>query len=236
MGIRMIAAALAAGWLALAPAMAQQEGAPVPVGPATLSVSGQGAVSAAPDMATITLGVSERAESAKVAMDAVSNSLGAILSRLERFGIAERDIQTSDLSLGPVWNNRASSGAPEVTGFEASNRLTVRVRDLDQLGVILEAALQDGANRMNGLQFGLSEPRPLEDEARRAAVADALAKAQLYAEAAGVTLGPILSISEGGIAGPQPGMIMAARAEAVPIAAGETGISATVQMVFALEP
>ncbi|MDA7425868.1 SIMPL domain-containing protein [Thalassococcus lentus] len=214
------------------PLQAQETGADVP----TLRVNGQGVVTAAPDMASLTLGVTERAKTAPEAMDAVSQSVSAILTRLKAAGISGADVQTSDLSLGPIWDNRSSGNRPEVSGFEASNRLTIRVRDLDRLGDVLGAALEDGANRMSGLRFGLTERRPLEDEARRAAVADALAKAQLYAEAAGVTLGPILSISEGFVSRPEPGIMMAARAESVPVAAGETGISAQVQMVFALQP
>lgn len=200
-----------------------------------LTVSGSGQAFAAPDMATITLGVSERAKTARDAMDAASGAVAAILSRLETLGVETRDVQTSDLSLGPVWGPRNASGEARITGYEASNRLTVRVRALDGLGGLLDAVLDDGANRFSGLSFGMQDPQPLHDAARRAAVADALRKAALYAEAAGVTLGPIRSISEQGGARPVMGdMMFAARAEAVPVAAGETGMSAQVTVVFDL--
>ncbi|MBS0125176.1 SIMPL domain-containing protein [Thetidibacter halocola] len=201
-----------------------------------ITVTGEGQAFAAPDMATITLGVTERADNARDAMDATSAGVAAILGRLTAMGVEPRDVQTSDLSLGPVWTQHNSSGEAVITGYEASNRLTVRVRNLDSLGGVLDAVLEDGANRFSGLGFGLQDPAPLEDEARRAAVADALARARLYAEAAGVDLGPILSINESGGVRPMPmdAPMFAARAEAVPVAAGETGLSASVTIVFAL--
>ena len=162
---------------------------------ARLTVTGQGHAVAAPDMATITLGVSERAPEARAAMDATSDSVAAILDRLAASGIAPRDVRTSDLSLGPVWAQRNTSGEPTITGYEASNQLTVRVRDLDSLGGVLDAVLDDGANRFSGLRFGMQDPQPMEDAARQDAIRDALRKARLYADAAGVPLGPILSIS-----------------------------------------
>lgn len=213
-------------------AMAQDGGAPQP----RISVSGEGQVFAVPDMATITLGVSAQAKEAAAAMDETSAVTAAILDRLAAFEIDARDVQTSDLTLDPIWADRQSSmDTPRINGFESSNRLTVAVRDLDQLGDVLGAVLSDGANRLSGLSFGMQDPAPLLAEARRAAVADAMARAQVYAEAAGLRLGPVLSISEGGVSYPRPEMALSMRAEAVPVARGETGISATVNMVFALE-
>ncbi|MEC3859955.1 SIMPL domain-containing protein [Mesobacterium sp. TK19101] len=199
-----------------------------------ITVTGEGVAAAVPDMATISLGVSHRADSAEAAMDQVSQSVAAILDLLPRFGIDARDMQTSGLSLYPVFASASVSGADRITGFEASNGVTLRVRDLDQLGAALEAVLKTGANRLSGLSFGVQEPAPLQEAARRDAVADAMARAQVYAEAAGVTLGPVVSISEnGGGYRPEP-MMMAARADSVPVAAGEATISASVTMVFAL--
>ncbi len=201
----------------------------------SLTVTGEGQVTAVPDMATITLGVTERADTAADAMDAVSEAVSDIVARMRHFGIDARDMQTSDLSLNPLWRNSSSGPSRQMDGFEASNRLTVRVRDMDQLSTILQTAMEDGANRFSGLHFGMQNPRPLENRARRAAVADALAKAELYAEAAGVRLGPVRRMSEAGISGPIPGGMMMARAESMPVAAGETGISAQVTIVFDLE-
>ncbi|KMK67751.1 SIMPL domain-containing protein [Puniceibacterium sp. IMCC21224] len=200
-----------------------------------IQVSGEGQVSAAPDMATITLGVSAQADTAAAAMDMTSGATQKILGRLEGFEITGGDVQTMDLSLNPVWNNRATSqDAPEITGFSASNQVMVRVRDLPKLGEILGAVLSDGANTLNGLNFGLQDPGPLLAQARAKAVKDAMARAGIYADAAGLTLGPVLSISEGGTAVPRPEMMMSMRAADVPVAQGETGISASVSMVFSI--
>ncbi|MDJ0821879.1 MAG: SIMPL domain-containing protein [Paracoccaceae bacterium] len=204
----------------------------------TMVVTGEGTAFAPPDMATITLGVTAEAETAVEAMNETSEVAAAILARLDGLGIEPRDRQTSDLGLGPIYAEQTKPGQRvKIVGFRASNRLTVRVRDLAVLGDALGAVLGDGANRLDGLSFGLQEPRPLEDAARRKAVQDALAKAQLYAEAAGVSLGPIQSITEAGNPRPQVEMFRAApmMADAVPVAGGETGLTSRVNVVFALE-
>lgn len=199
-----------------------------------ISVTGEGRAAAVPDMATVTLGVSAQNEQAGVAMEEANRVAAAILERLDALGIAARDRQTSDIGLQPVWNDYGQGRGREVVAYEASNRLSVRVRDLDQLGEVLGAVTEDGANRLSGLNFGLQEPDPVMDAARRDAVADAMSRARVLAEAAGVTLGPVLSISEsGGGYAPAPMMEMA-RASAVPVAAGESVLNARVTMVFAL--
>ncbi|NHX27200.1 SIMPL domain-containing protein, partial [Escherichia coli] len=152
--------------------------------------------------------------------------------------IADADLQTSNLSLNPLWKNRSySSGeAPEIDGFAASNMLAVRVRDLTALGGVLDRVVGLGANSFNGLNFGLVDMQPAQDDARRAAVADALRKAQLYADAAGVNLGAVISINESGGYGPRPEFLeQSMRASAdVPIEAGELEITASVTIVFAI--
>lgn len=203
-------------------------------------VTGVGEVAVVPDMAVITLGVSEQDKSAAAAMRATSDSAAAILARLSENGIDARDVQTSDVSLNPVWNNRSSGmssdSEPKIVGYTANNRITVRVRDLDSLGSLMDAVLEDGANRFNGLRFAVQEPRPHQDAARQEAVADAMEKAKLYSEAAGVTLGPILTMSELGMSsGPAPMVEMSmARDSGVPIAAGEQEISARLTVVFGI--
>ncbi|WP_372836944.1 SIMPL domain-containing protein [Puniceibacterium confluentis] len=203
----------------------------------TISVSGEGTAYAVPDVATITLGVTSQAEQAADAMAQTSETVGTILARLVEMGLVARDVQTSDLSLNPIWSNRSvDNQPPRIEGFEASNQVTIRVQDLEKLGDVLGAVLGDGANRLGGLSFGLKNPEPLLDIARRDAVADAMARAKVYAEAAGVTLGPVLSISEGGTSIPRPEMMMEMRVSdaSVPVAAGETGLTAAVSMVFAI--
>lgn len=202
-----------------------------------ITVTGEGTAYAVPDMAIITMGAAAEAETAKAAMDQTSQITASILARLDAFQIAPRDVQTSDLSLFPVWSNRTESGGrPRIEGYQASNRVTVRIRDLSQLGTVLDAVLTDGANQLNGLQFGLSDPKPMMDEARRNAVADARAKAELLADAAGVRLGPLLSLTEIGSHAPRPELMGMARAAdaAVPVAQGEAEIQATVSLVYAI--
>ncbi|WP_204114903.1 SIMPL domain-containing protein [Shimia biformata] len=200
-----------------------------------IEVTGIGTVEAAPDMAVITLGAEAQADTARDAMQQVSDITHAILSRLGRAGIAPRDMQTSDLSLHPVWSNYNSGDTRRITGFSASNRVTVRVRDMLALGGVLDAVLKDGANQFSGLQFTVQNPKPLMQDARRAAVADAREKAELYAEAAGVKLGAVVLISEAGSPAPRPVMMeraMAADSAGVPVAAGEVSLEARVSVIF----
>lgn len=203
-----------------------------------LTVTGEGRVDSAPDLATITLGVTNQAESAGAAMAATSDAVTAILARLASDGIEARDVQTRDLSLRPVRPSRSGAPTvePEVSGFRATNTVVVRVRDLDALGGILDRVIQSGANTFQGLQFGLQDPAPLIERAQRAAVADARRKAALFAEAAGVRLGPLLRLDEGagGPSGPMPVARMEMASAPVPVAGGEVTTSASVTMIFAI--
>lgn len=202
----------------------------------TVTMTGEGRSFAAPDMATISLGVVAEAETARAAMDEASASVAALLAALTGSGIESRDVQTSALTLNPVWNHNSSSlSGPQITGFSAANTVTVRVRDLDALGGVLDRVLDTGANSFNGLSFGLQDPVPAEDAAREAAVADARRKAKLVAAAAGVALGPVVSIAEAGAAAPpQPMFRMEASmaADAVPVAPGELTIVQQVTIVW----
>ncbi len=201
-----------------------------------LTVTGTGTVSRAPDMAVISLGAAARAESAAAAMDETSAATAAILAQLQQAGVAPRDIQTSTLSLRPLYDTPSSKGGsdPRITGYDASNTVTIRIRALDDLGGILDAALNSGANTFHGLRFALQDPAPALDEARRRAVAEAMRKAALYADAAGVALGPLRDLSESG-GGNAPMMMRAEMAESVPVAAGELEVEARVTMVFSIE-
>ncbi len=198
-----------------------------------LIVTGEGAVDSVPDMATITMGVTSEAKTAREAMAETSEATAAVLEALTGAGIEPRDMQTRDLALNPLWDNR-SSGERNIVGFQASNTVFVRVRDLDALGEVLDEVIQSGANQFRGLSFGLQEPGPALDEARRRAVAEAMRKAELYAEAAGLTLGPVLELTESdGNVGPVM-MERAMMAMDVPIAAGEVTTNANVTMIFGL--
>ncbi|MEF3047270.1 SIMPL domain-containing protein [Pseudotabrizicola sp. L79] len=200
---------------------------------ATITVSGEGSVEGAPDMAVLSLGVTTEGATATEAMSANSAALTAVLERLKAAGIADRDLQTSNLSLNPNWTGYDSGATPKIVGYTASNQLMVRIRDLPKLGEVLDAAITDGANTLNGISFGLSNPRPAMDEARTEAVADARARAELLVTAAGARLGKIVSINEnGGYAQPAPMFRAAAEAAPVPVQGGEVATTATVTIVF----
>ncbi len=230
----------ATAWVLLMPVLAPAL-APAPVRAAEfqrqITVTGEGRVATAPDMATITLGVTHQAKEARRAMDATSDATGKMLDRLTGLGIAPRDMQTSNLTLNPIWSNRSTSmsGSSEITGFVAANTVFVRLRDLRSLGAVMDAVIDDGANNFNGLRFSLQNPDPLIDKARTLAVADALARAKLLTTAAGVRLGAVLSMAEHGSGRPQMLEMSAARGGDVPVAAGEVSVSATVSMVFAIK-
>lgn len=201
----------------------------------TITVNGEGEVSARPDMATVTLGVDTLGDSANTALAENTAATAKMLETLKTAGIAASDMQTSDLTLGPRWEH-PQEGQPKVVGFVASNNVSVTVRDLNKLGNVLDAVVKNGANTFQGLRFGLSDPKPNTDAARKAAVVDAIARANLYAEAAGVALGPVQSLTESFTGQqPRPMMRMAADSGAgVPLAEGEVSVKANVTMVFRL--
>ncbi|QYZ71532.1 SIMPL domain-containing protein [Neotabrizicola shimadae] len=199
-----------------------------------VTVTGEGTVQSSPDLATLSIGVTTQGDTAASALGANSAALAQVMDRLRAAGIEDRDLQTSDLSLNPNWTSD-ESGNSRITGYVASNQLMVRVRVLASLGAVLDAAVADGANTLNGLSFGLSDPKPLQDEARKAAVADAIARATLLVEAAGSKVGPVVSITEiSGFAQPMP-MFRADKAMAgapVPTAGGEVGVTSQVSVVL----
>ncbi len=203
----------------------------------TITVTGSATINVVPDMATVSLGVTTTGDTAGAAMAANNDAVSAVIARLIAAKVADRDMQTSSLSVNPNWVTNAAGTGQEVKGYIASNQLTVQIRALEGTGTILDAAITDGANTLNGLSFGLADQRPVEDEARKEAVADALARARLYAEAAGEKLGPIVSISEGGgYVPPMPMLSKMAGDAGVPVAAGEVGVSAAVTIVWQLVP
>lgn len=225
--MRAIKALFLTAGLALAPTLpAFAEGA-------TLAVTGIGTVNVTPDMASLSLGVTSNGPTAVAAMAATNAALAAVSDRLKASGIAPADMQTSNLSLYPNWVGYDSGAAPTIDGYVASNMLTVQVRALDQTGAVLDAVITDGANTLNSLTFGLSNPRPAEDDARRAAVSDARARAEVLATAAGVKLGDLISISEGGaMTDPMP--MFRADAASAPVEAGQLAVTASVTLIFNL--
>lgn len=205
--------------------------------PRQITVYGESMLQVAPELATITLGVTEEAEEAAAAMAAVSEAMEAVIAQLKDGGIAGADMQTQQIAMHPVWSQDRSydnGGRREITGFQASNTLMVRVRDLDRLGPVLDTVLTAGANQFQGLSFGVEDPAAVTDRIRGEAVKDAMRKAQQLAEAAGMELGPVRTITESGSGGgPRPMMAMdMARNEAMPVEAGELTFTHNVSVVF----
>lgn len=200
---------------------------------ATITVNGEGVVQAAPDMATLSIGVTTQNPTATEALAANTAAMDGVLARLKAAGVADSDLQTSNLSVNPNFTGYDAGAAPTISSYIAVNQLNVRIKALDTLGTVLDAAVSDGANTLNGLTFGLIDPKPTMDAARKAAVADAIARATLLVEASGGKLGRVVSISEGGgYSVPQPMFRADAASSPVPVAQGEVGVTAMVTVVF----
>ena len=197
-------------------------------------MSGQGEVRAAPDTVTLSAGVTSDAPTAAAALSANTARMQSVFAALKKIGVADKDMQTANFSVSPQMAN-TSNQPPHVTGYQVSNQVQLRLDDVAKLGPALDALVTAGANQMNGIDFAIKDSAPLLAQARADAVNDARAKAETYAKAAGVSLGPILSISENGSQGPRPvymAMPMVRSAKAVPVAAGEESITAEVSIVW----
>jgi uncharacterized protein len=196
-----------------------------------ITVTGTGHVQAPPDMAEISLGVTTQAQSASEALASNNAAMAAVFARLEQAGIAPRDMQTAQLNVMPNWAHSSGEAPPVITSYTAQNMLNVTLRNIDSLGLVLDAAVQDGANTLHGISFGQTEPPHA--AARGLAVQDARARAETIAAAANVRLGKIIDISEGNFeAAPSMMRLGAVQDSAVPLAGGEVAISAQVRMVF----
>ncbi|SDO28427.1 SIMPL domain-containing protein [Afipia sp. GAS231] len=223
-------AVAAATWL-VAPALA--ETAPPPA----ISVTGEATVSVPPDQAQIDGGVTSDAKTAREASDANNAAMGKVLLALKGAGIDEKDYQTSRLSLQPQYAPNRSGPSP-VVGYRASNRVTVKLRDVTKVASIIDVLVSAGANELGGINFVVSQASKLLDEAREKAVADARRKAEIYAKAAGVTLGEPLGISEEGGSGPPVfrSKMAAPMAAGAQVAQGEETLSVTVSVSWAIKP
>jgi uncharacterized protein YggE len=226
----LIAPLIAAVSLAT-PALAQTER------PAMISVSGEATVSVPPDMAEVDGGFTSEAKTARDASDASNAAMGKVLLALKAANIDAKDIQTSRLSLQPQTQNGPNhSGPPTIVGYRASNHVTIRLRDVTKVASVIDMLVGAGANDIGGINFMVSAASKLLDEAREQAFADARRKAEIYAKAAGVTLGTPLSISEGNASVPmfRTKMAMAPMA-AAPVSQGEETLSVTVNVSWAIK-
>jgi uncharacterized protein YggE len=245
------------------PAMAQPVPPPAisPLGPnsALLSLTAEGQSRRTPDLALFNAGVVTQGRTAAEALAENSRRMDAVIAALRRAGIAERDIQTSAISLQPRYSDPEREAqlrarqtrepyvppeqpqGPRIIGYEAQNSVQVRVRRLSEMGRIIDTLIEAGANQVNGPSFTMDEPRQALDEARAEAVATARQRAEIYARAAGMRVGRILSISEGGGYYPVQQVFAVGEARAgapppppTPIAPGELTLGVSVAVQFEL--
>lgn len=205
----------------------------------TLSISAEGSVNREPDIAFLNTGVQTQGETAQAAMSANATAMNGVFDALDAANIDRSDMQTSNFSLQPQYDysNRQSGQPPRLTGYQASNQLTVRVRDLDTLGETMDALVGAGGNTFSGLNFALEDDRAAKNAARDIAMKEAITRAELYAAASGYEVARVVTISESAGYSPQP-MAMMAEARSVdrstPIASGEVRYSVTVNVTFEL--
>lgn len=202
-----------------------------------LSVSASAEASRVPDVASLSTGVVTQAADANAALRANSTQMAKVVAAIKAAGIAERDIQTTGINIHPQYRY-AENQPPVITGYQASNTVSIKVRDVTKIGEVLDALVASGANQVNGPSFEIDQPETVYDEARQAALKKAQARAEMYARSLGLRVRRIVSISEGGgFQPPMPmmkAMAMDARMESAPVSPGETTLSANLDVVFEL--
>ena len=211
-----------------------------------LSINARGSSSQKPDLALFTAGVATTGKTAKEALGANSAAMNRVIRSLRSSGIAERDIQTSNLSISPVYANRNRSSdpleqqVPPIIGYRANNQVMVKQRKLGDFGKVIDTLVSAGANQVSGPNFQVEDADGALDEARHEAMAKARKRAQLYASAAGLRVRRILAISESGGYSPRPQPMMARMAmdvaESTPVAAGEVELQVNVSVRYELAP
>lgn len=237
--IRFAPVALAASILVV-PAAHAQEASPVP----RIVVQGEGEAFLRPDMANVRLSVMREAETAREALDQANSAMSEVIDAMRQSGIEARDLQTSGLNIQPryVYPDNGNRGeAPRIVGYQVTNMLNVRVRDIERVGEVVDQAVTLGVNQGGDISFTNEDPASAQAEARRRAVEDALAKAGQLADAAGVDVGRILEIAERG--GPRPPMpfdgramrMEAQAADSVPVEPGENSYTVQVDVTFELD-
>lgn len=239
------AAIAALALCAVAPAAMAQEAQASPSGIAdslfrvtTLNLAAYGEVKAAPDTASIGLGVQVQARTAAEAMAQNAAQMNRVVAALKHAGVADRNVQTSGLSLSAQYAY-VDNQPPRLTGYQAANTVTISVDDLSRLGATLDAVVGAGANQINGVEFGLRNPQAAEDQARLIAVKALQAKAHVYASATSLRIARLVNLSEGGgqVSSPQPMVMSMARgmvAKATPVAAGELTVRVDVSGLYEL--
>jgi uncharacterized protein YggE len=225
------AAALVTATLFAAPALAEADFPPA------ISVTGEAQVSAPPDLAQLDAGVASDGKTAREAAEANNAAMSKVLAALKGAGLEDKDYQTSRLSLQPQYAPNRPGPSP-IVGYRASNRVSIKLHDVAKVASVIDTLVTAGANDVGNINFTVTQASKLLDDAREKAIADARRKAEIYAKAAGVTLGAPLSISEEGAPAPvfRAKMMRAAPMEtSTPIAQGEETLSVTVAVTWAIK-
>jgi uncharacterized protein YggE len=226
-----LAATLVAATLLAAPALAETDF------PSAISVTGEAQVFAPPDLAQLDAGVASDGKTAREAAEANNAAMSKVLAALKGAGLEDKDYQTSRLSLQPQYAANRPGPSP-IVGYRASNRVSIKLHDVAKVASVIDTLVTAGANDVGNINFTVTQASKLLDDAREKAIADARRKAEIYAKAAGVTLGAPLSISEEGAPAPVfRGKMMAAApmATSTPIAQGEETLSVTVAVTWAIK-
>jgi len=203
----------------------------------TISLSATGTVKTKPDKVDITTGVTSEGQTARDALDKNTEAMAKVVAGLKEAGIEPKDIQTTNFSVSPIYEQKKQGQAAFITGYRVTNQVHITVRDTGKLGDILDTVVGLGANQIGSISFGVSEPEALKDEARKQAMRNAIADAKLYAETAGVELGPVLTITEetgGYIPRYAEAAAPMAMDKAVPIEAGTTTIEVQLRVTWEL--
>lgn len=203
----------------------------------TISVTGTGTVTLSPDIADLRLGVNVTATSVKAARATAADSMTKVIAALKGLGIADKDIQTSWVSLQPTYDYQAGTNPPHITGYQFSNSISVTIRDLDKVGDAIDGSLAAGATSLDGVTFRVADEAAAEAQARQSAMTEAKAKAQTLATAAGVSITGVASISETAAPTPYPinyGVAApdAGKAVPTPVQPGSTDVTVTIAVVY----
>jgi uncharacterized protein len=207
--------------------------------PRLIQITGHGEVHSRPDLAIVTIGVMTQAGTARDALDSNTAAMERVFAGLRTEGIDDKDMQTTNFTISPRYDyGQNNNQTPKLIGYDVVNSIVVTVRKIDAVGRVLDVAVSDGSNQINGVMFSIADPEPLRDKARQAAVADAERKVKLYADAAKLKLGEIMTLSESSFQPPVPVMTKSLRADGagnVPIAEGEQMLAVDVNITWELK-
>ena len=204
----------------------------------TITINGKGSVKAAPDKVSVSAGVESQAPTAKDALARNTDAMTKVVAALKDAGIDPKDVQTTTFTVSPRYNTSDDGRPPRIVGYSVLNSVFVTTHDIGKLGTILDQLVTAGANSIGGISFDIDKPEEKQNEARKAAMEDAIAKAKLYVAAAGAELGPVMTITEQGGYVPRTmsaPMMEAATAKPVPIEPGTESVDIEVQVTWELK-